>query len=488
MSTKIKEYKLLYINDRELSSDTDDTDYEIGKCYDERVFKKSKLKRKTTKHHKSTTLAVRKKSSRHNYDKKGNIDNNYPTVDTWSVLPTEILSYVFQLLILLPSDVPNVRLVIRCALVCKHWCEVVKQPFTWKTADLSFMGGSKEATDSNIINLVKAQFSELKELNLSGWIDITDKGLIAVSKYCKKLQSLNISFCQRKEISKVSENSLLALAEKCSLKKINFSNLRVAKNYSKAMKNFLELSGINLTHINLSQNIALGSSLLTSVCRCCTSLKSLDLSNTSVRCVSFSNLQDSCQLLEELYLSNLNLEPKPFKHQDAQGFPALKACSLAVQSFPGWLTDNLLLGITKNAENLTHLDIRGNSQVTRKGFFLCTTKLEKLFISGCEVSSDISELIFQRWSHSLLYLDLSKIKPSQESMTDIVNCVLKCSKLTHLDLTGTSVFDVHIQHVLKSLPNLCVLDLTSCRSLSRGIKRLHSNEQLGILSEKIKNL
>ena len=327
----------------------------------------------------------------------------------------------------------------------------------------------------------------MKELSLCGWTDITDEGLIAVSKWCKKLESLNISFCQRKGISKVSEASLVALAKYCPLKKIFFSNLPVAKKYAKAVNKFLELSGNNLTHINLSENIALGSFAFTSICSYCSNLKSIDLSNTSVRNVCFSSFQESCQLLEELYLSNLRLEPKPFKYQEARGFPALKTCSFGVQNFSGWLTDDLLLGITKNAENLTLLDIRGNLQITLKGFCLCTTKLEKLFISGCRINVDISQLISQKWSNTLLYVDLSKIKLLQGSMDEILTvCVIRCSKLTHLDLTGTSVSDILVRHILKSLPGLSFLNLTSCYSLSRGIKRPHSNEELKNLSEKLK--
>jgi len=398
--------------------------------------------------------------------------------DTWASLPAEILSQIFHTLS--KTDCKGVQHVIRCSAVCKWWNNVAKQPMSWDYADLAFIGGSSKANDDLLASLCESMFTNLKELKLTGWKKLTDIGLLNVASNCHKLESLNIAHCQKTSVSKISGNSLIPVAENCVLKNIDFSNLRIGTNYSKTALKLFEICGENLTHINFSGNLAFGSIILSSILRTCTSLLTLDVSNTAIRGICFDTLQSSLPKLQELYLANLQLEPKPLKDKtNKNGFTYLTICSLATTNNSRWLTDEIFIKLLQSSTHLKILDIRGQV-LSEAAYEIPSTSLERLYMSRCKVTNKkISDIISRKWSNTLWDLDLSWVEPVGIPFDRFMEQLLKppncCNKISHLNIVGTAVTDSVVKLIVKVCSKLTYLDLTSCRGVQRGIKRKHEH-------------
>ena len=380
------------------------------------------------------------------------------------------------------TDRKGTQYICRCGQVCKHWFHIVSQPLAWKIVDLSYIAGYGKANDNLLRKLTKKLFQEVKELNLSGWVDLTDRGLERVAKYCPKLERLNISNCQKKYIGKVSAASLLPLAENCSaLKRVNFSNLRITSHYVKTALKFIEVRGVSLTHINFSGNIAFGSLVLTAIIEHCKELVVLDVSNTSVRNICFETMQVSCPKLQELYLANLQLEPKRVKGTEGPGFKDLRVLSCGKVGVYGWMTDALLLTILKKSPDLVTLDIRGNSAITNVGLKDLSASVERLYLSRCHLSLNVAETICRKWCQTVWDLDLSWVEAHGTQFDMLIDFLMNsaepCSNITHLNLTGTAISDSSVKNVVVVCVGLQALDLTSCRGVSRGIKRFHDGSK-----------
>lgn len=397
-----------------------------------------------------------------------------PSDQTWSILPSEILTKIFRYVC--DGESKGVKYVCSCAQVCRHWNNTVVQPVSWRNADLAFMGGNEHAKNCLLDELVKTKFRDLESLSLSGWLYLTNVGIESIADHCSRLRSLNISHCQKKSIAKISGSSLVLLAEKCSLERINISNLRIPTAYAKSVINVIEICREKLTHLNFSGNIGLGSAVLTMIIKHCCELKSLDVSNTSVRSVSFSDFQDSCPKLEELYLANLFIEPKNSKHAKC-GFKQMIVCSVAKRGAMSWLTDSILVNMLQESKLLTILDMRGNSNISQKGLELSSDRLERLYMSKCSLNEIMIKTICERWNKTLWDVDFSWTDIYDANFDDLIACLLTglnvCTQIAHFDVSGTSISDSGVKIIVMVCHKLRSLNLTSCRGVSRGIKRHH---------------
>ena len=405
-----------------------------------------------------------------------------PHGDTWSSLPMEILTHIFSHVINFDK---GVRFLCRCVQVCQTWCSVASQSISWQgIADLSFIGEKKIASDNLLEKLSSTKLNEIKGLNLCGWIHLTKVGMSSVAEHCRKLEFLNISHCQ-KNISKITADNIVELAENTNLRDVNFSNLRICTgHYAMAIVRFIKIRGQYLTHVNLSDNVSLGSVVMTSICENCPSLKVLNLSNTSVRSICFLSLQRSCNKLEELYLANLALEIKALNNNNNNsdkipnpGFPHMKILSVAKSHAVSWFTDSLIQTILKTSHGLRTLDIRGNRSITDEGLEIPSTNVQRLFISRTNISIKSIEVICHKWNHVLWDLDLSWSDAYGTQFDVLIDHLIAsnepCTKLRNLNLAGTAVTDIGVKSILLTCLSLECLDLTSCRGVARGNKRFH---------------
>ncbi|KAL5288955.1 FBXL6 family protein [Megaselia abdita] len=86
------------------------------------------------------------------------------------------------------------------------------------------------------------------------------------------------------------------------------------------------------------------------------------------------------------------------------------------------------------------------------------------------------ELIASKWSHSLIELDLAWAnvqKPVDNALKALAEKGVECP-ISHLNLCGSSVSVEAVREVLIKCPNIKSINLSSCRGLPRGVKRLMS--------------
>ncbi|KAB7504534.1 F-box/LRR-repeat protein 6, partial [Armadillidium nasatum] len=219
----------------------------------------------------------------------------------------------------------------------------------------------------------------------------------------------------------------------------------------------------------------------------CSQLQELDLSNVetvgrdNVR-LDIEKLQNGCPLLRILRLANtlFNLSSTPMSVQaSSPGFPELEELSIAVDGRENaGINDSELERILKNSNKLRLLDVRGCHNITDSSLVrIHPWDLEHLFLSGGiehKFYSDRLELVIRKWQHSLVELDLSWTANSAAIDAALFALAEEENKtLQVLNLRGSSISFEPVRKILSNCANLRLLNLTSCRALPRGVKRLH---------------
>ncbi|KAG8318099.1 F-box/LRR-repeat protein 6 [Homalodisca vitripennis] len=223
----------------------------------------------------------------------------------------------------------------------------------------------------------------------------------------------------------------------------------------------------------------------------CPNLQVLDLANVrtvaqTTAYIHIEKLQEGCPSLRVLRLTNsqLALSPVSFNEQaTSQGFPQLEELSVAgvvegLTSQP-YIDDEALQRIIKSSKKLRLLDVRGCNKVSDSSLVRVPAwDLEHIFLSGCYVTrlNDSGlELIVKKWSHSLVEVDLAW-STATEPLDAAITALAEqggSSRLRTLDLCGSSVSLEPVRAVLTKCPLLSSINLSSCRALPRGMKRLY---------------
>ena len=394
----------------------------------------------------------------------------------WACLPIELLSRIFCLITATESK--GVRYILRCGRVCKHWLGVSRNPASYYDVDLAFVGPDlKENKGQTLLKkLCKNRLQNVRKLSLSGWCKLNDEGLQYVVKHCSQLEMLDISSCQ-KNMSKIKPNTIIELSEKCTeLRDLNVANLRF-NSYANTWDQFLGIRGQSLTNLNFSGNVAFSNATFKAITGNCPQLKVLDCSNTALRSLSVFKFQNACPLLEELYLANVCIEVKdrPKDIEKCPGFANLRLASFATQDFNYWVTDPTLCSFLKNSSNLKTLDVRGAESLRELEVATqCVDSLERLYISGVPINTDIVAAISERWSKSLWDLDISKVTLAHLLFEGDALGTELCSNLLHLDVSHTHINSDDVLYVLEKFTSLESLDLSGCRHMVRGFKRRYS--------------
>lgn len=147
------------------------------------------------------------------------------------------------------------------------------------------------------------------------------------------------------------------------------------------------------------------------------------------------------------------------------------------------------------------MDLRNYKTSLDKNFnffsLIKTKKLEKLFLCHSNMtvtdSNYLYHVIKEKWSESLVELDLSWSTIDSSALKNIFECLIandNICKLQRINLTGTSVDTEIIKYffyclitkiilnnnnyrmLVKGVKSLDQVNLTSCRSVERGMKRI----------------
>ncbi|PSN41596.1 hypothetical protein C0J52_17610 [Blattella germanica] len=382
---------------------------------------------------------------------------------------------------------------VRMTRVCRLWRDVALTPSLWHNIDLSSPWiKDRYKTSETVRWLCENRLTGVQELNVGGWkFSGIQSVLETICKSCQDLRGLNMTGWKG-----LNADHLKYLLANCPhLARLDLSSINPESNSTRSaispvsIINLTQTMGDRLTHLTLANNkLTAIPQLITSIAQHCPNLQVLDLSN--LRTVSHSTatmhiekLQEGCQKLRVLRITNsqIVLSTATLKEQVASpGFPALEELSVAGFTVDGGLSstpimdDNAVERILKTSHKLRLLDVRGCSRISDSSLVRVPAwDLEHLFLSGLE-------LIAQKWSHSLIEVDLAWSTATQAldlAVTALAERAAE-SPLRILNLCGSSVSLSPVKAVLLHCPHLMSLNLSSCRALPRGMKRLYEGNEV----------
>ncbi|XP_053204586.1 F-box/LRR-repeat protein 6-like [Panonychus citri] len=411
-----------------------------------------------------------------------------------TILPNEILVKIFEFVVQDESKV-MINLLNLCR-VCETWRQIIlSSPKLWRSVDLSEF--NKKPSETELAQL-SSLLVNTSYLNFTGWeYSLTLPCLARILTTCgKSLTSIVLRGCYT-----VDGAFLDLLSDECPLlAEIDLSRtspsdqtIKKGRNCNKVKKtsyplfpsfqNYLAKNGSKLKSLNLSENKINGlTHVFTAITKYCLDLRSLDLSNiqsSSSFLLRVDTLQESCPNLQILRLGNIFIQPP--KSGNARGFPKLEELSIPCNNSDHGYSESVISSLTKDAENLKLLDIRGSPRVTASCIIkISAWNLQHLAIDNCStIFSTGLENIINKWKHSLIELDISHnlhqegISDALEALSSVENC-----PLTAITLRGSSVLFNSIEKLLRNCKNLRLIDLQSCRALPRGTKRVFVGEEV----------
>ncbi|RXG68502.1 F-box/LRR-repeat protein 6 [Armadillidium vulgare] len=448
------------------------------------VKAKKNMKRKSSEITSISTASKNTELTKKKRSKSKSVDNSVKwgpppssvdgeTQSDWACkIPTEVLERIFLFATYSQGCIP---FLLRMSRVCRSWRDASLKRHLWHSIDLS-------------TNLIKNR----SRTDKPGWTEaITPIMLRRISELCPDLHSLNLSYCYKLH----AENIHSLLFSSTNLKRLDLSNImgthKPTPRCAVGQQTLSELAsslGRNITHLAISNNtLSNVPFIINSLSEHCSQLQELDLSNVetvgrdNVR-LDIEKLQNGCPLLRILRLANtlFCLSSTPMSVQaSSPGFPELEELSIAVDGRENaGINDSELERILKNSNKLRLLDVRGCHNITDSSLVrIHPWDLEHLFLSGGvehKFYSDRLELVIRKWQHSLVELDLSWTANSAAIDAALFALAEEENKtLQVLNLRGSSISFEPVRKILSNCANLRLLNLTSCRALPRGVKRLH---------------
>lgn len=419
-----------------------------------------------------------------------------------SKLPESILEKIFAETCVPDGSLPTL---VRLCKVCKMWRDISVRPVLWKKADLNYVK-EKNRTDLRLHWLILNRLTECEDLSMGEW-KVRDIQLVleAICEHCTKLRGLNLSGWKG-----LNSDNLKYLTTECkTLERLDLSSINSTSPITaQPLVALSQTMNTRLTHLVLAHNKIAGfMQIISGIATHCPNLQLLDISNIktfahNTALLHVEKLQTGCPKLRVLRITNSQiwLAPVTLTEQVASpGFPMLEELSLAGLEEDQTTTsrsvdDEGIERLLKTSHKLRLLDVRGCSKLTDSGLVKVPAwDLEHLFLSACYITrlqNSGLELIVQKWSHSLLEVDLAWSTATASLDAAVLALAEKGpeSKIRILNLCGSSVSLDPVKTVLTKCPNLYSINLQSCRALPRGIKRLYTgpavNELRRSLNEK----
>uniref|UniRef100_A0A3B4XZE0 F-box and leucine rich repeat protein 6 n=1 Tax=Seriola lalandi dorsalis TaxID=1841481 RepID=A0A3B4XZE0_SERLL len=339
-------------------------------------------------------------------------------------LPEEVLINIFQMVVVQDGAVP---FLCRVGRVCRLWNVAASSPVLWRDVTVGFCW---IAPGKN--QLPKTQKKIKDTVN---WL--AENRLLVVSQFCPQLRSLKLSYC-----TGLTVGAFQSLGLHCrSLQSINFQ-------YSE------------VRHRQVKQAFL--------------------VENAEHR------LQVSFMTFRMLNVRPLHKTTRSGA-DSAAGFPLLEELCIATTSY-SYMTDKDLLDILFSSTKLRVLDLRGCSRITPSGLAtLPCLELECLFW-GQYFSSHVGlsslkkglHVVTQKWSQTLQQLDIANQLFTEEDLEIAMSYLAgttEADTLRSLNLSGTRITPSALRSVISQMTALSYLNLSCCRYLPRGIKRIYRGQE-----------
>uniref|UniRef100_A0A672ZDP1 Uncharacterized protein n=1 Tax=Sphaeramia orbicularis TaxID=375764 RepID=A0A672ZDP1_9TELE len=217
-----------------------------------------------------------------------------------------------------------------------------------------------------------------------------------------------------------------------------------------------------------------------------------DNNNTTIKNDNFSLLNLCVYSIFHQTFRMLNVRPLHKTMRNActdstSGFPLLEELCIATTSY-SYMTDKELWDILFGSTKLRVLDLRGCSRITPLGLAaLPCQELECLFW-GQYFSSSIGlstpkkglHLLTQKWNQTLQQLDIANQLFSEDDLEMAMSHLTQATDadtLRSLNLSGTRITPPALRSIISQTTSLNYLNLSSCRYLPRGMKRIYRGQE-----------
>lgn len=407
-------------------------------------------------------------------------------------LPEEVLITIFQMVVTHDGAVP---FLCRMGRVCRLWNAAASSPVLWRRVTVGHCwiapGKSQLPKTQNQIKdtvnwLAQNRFSQLRDFSLCHWTTNIDFILEVVSQSCPHLRSLKLSYCTGLTVK--AFHSLGLHSRSLSTINLQYSEFQV-----EGLLKYLENHGSQIRQILFTHGMK-NDKLLTAITRgCCPDLEFLEINKKldSKDCalpVCIQALQTMCPKLKTFRMLNVTPHPKTMRSgaDSTSGFPLLEELCIATTSY-SYLTDKDLWDILFGSTKLRVLDLRGCTQITPPGLAaLPCHALECLFwgqyFSSCNRLSLKKGLhmLTQKWSQTLQQLDVANQLFTEEDLELAMSFLAQATEadtLRSLNLSGTRITPPALRSVIGQMAALDYLNLTSCRYLPRGLKRIYRGQK-----------
>uniref|UniRef100_A0A3B5ARI8 F-box and leucine rich repeat protein 6 n=1 Tax=Stegastes partitus TaxID=144197 RepID=A0A3B5ARI8_9TELE len=391
----------------------------------------------------------------------------------WSQsLPEEVLISIFQMVVIQEGAVP---FLCRVGRVCRLWNAAASSPVLWRKVTVGHCWIAPGRTQlpkterkiKDTVSWLAAHRSVL--LPPTRTLVCVTAGLKLFSDFCPHLRSLKLSYC-----TGVTAKAFQSLGlHSRSLHSLNLQYSEV-QSVGRNKTRHLQMLALSLAKYNKHLLI----------------LMFLHISSTYALIIFSCEDYSPIQLLSRQTFRMLNVRPLHKTMRNAAdltaGFPLLEELCIATTSY-SYMTDKDLLDILFGSSRLRVLDLRGCSRITPSGLALLPClELECLFW-GQYFSSHIGlspkkglHMVTQKWSQTLQQLDIANQLFPEDDLELAMSYLAQATEadtLRSLNLSGTRITPQALRSVVGQMTALDYLNLSSCRYLPRGVKRIYRGQE-----------
>ncbi|XP_040910169.1 F-box/LRR-repeat protein 6 [Toxotes jaculatrix] len=408
-------------------------------------------------------------------------------------LPEEVLINIFQMVVTQDGAVP---FLCRVGRVCRLWNAAASSPVLWRKVTVGYCwiapGKSQlPKTEKKIKDtlhwLAQNRFSQLRDFSLCHWTRNVNHAVEVVSQFCPHLRSLTLSYC-----TGLTVRAFHSLGQHSRF--LQSINLQYSEFQVEGLLEYLENCGSQIKQIWFTHGLK-SDKLLTAITRgYCPDLELLEVNKKldSKDCelpVCIQALQTACPKLKTFRIMNVRPLHKTTRNgaDSTSGFPLLEELCIATTSY-SYMTDKDLWDILFGSTRLRVLDLRGCSRITPSGLAtLPCLELECLFW-GQYFSSHFGlpspkkglHMVTQKWNQTLQQLDIGNQLFTEEDLEIAMNYLAqgpKADTLRSLNLSGTRITPPALRSIIGQMTALSYLNLSSCRYLPRGLKRIYRGQE-----------
>ncbi|XP_061903137.1 F-box/LRR-repeat protein 6 [Entelurus aequoreus] len=408
-------------------------------------------------------------------------------------LPEEVLINIFKMVVAQDGAVP---FLCRAGRVCRLWNVAASGPGLWRKVSVGHcwiaprvsQSTKTETAIKNTIDwLAQNRFSQLREFSLHHWTMNVDYAVDVVSKFCPHLGALTLSHC-----SGLTKEAFQSLG--LHSRSLRSLNLQHTEFQVEGLLSYLESHGGQIREIWFTRGLRYDR-LLPAISRgCCPGLELLEIntkldSKDGELSICIQALQAACPDLKIFRMLNIRPLHKTMRTsaEVSLGFPLLEELCIATTSY-SYLNDKDLWEILFGSPRLRVLDLRGCWRITPAGLAaLPCDELECLFWgqyfsshAGSSLLKKGLHMVTQKWNQTLQELDVANQLFSKEDL-EAAMCHLAqatdASTLRSLNLSGTRISPAAIRLLIDQTTALKYLNLSSCRYLPRGLKRIYRRQE-----------